>query len=90
MADTPPIALLETIDVKRLQQDDPSEADKVLKACKEEGAFYLDFSDASNVRMREMVERIFELEKGLFGLSQDEKMEYDIDLEKMGPLKLNG
>lgn len=88
--DTLPIAQLKTINVNRLQQDDPAEAAKVLKACKEEGAFYLDFSDANCARMVEMVEKIFDLEKGLFGLNEDEKMKYDIDLEKMGPLKLNG
>lgn len=75
-----PVAQLLTIDVGRLQEGDKAEAAKVLRGAKEDGAFYLDFSDRRCVKMMEMVENIFALSKDLFQLSEKEKMIYDIDL----------
>ena len=77
-----------TIDVYRLQQGDEEEAAKLFKVSKEDGAFYLDFSDQRGMKMMEMVGQIFALSKDLFDLSLEEKMEYDVDLR--GALKLNG
>ena len=82
------VAQLLTIDVYRLQQGDEEEAAKLFKASKEDGAFYLDFSDQRRMKMMEMVGQIFALSKDLFDLSLEEKMEYDVDLR--GALKLNG
>ena len=80
------VAQLLTIDVYRLQQGEEEEAAKLLKASKEDGAFYLDFSDQRG--MMAMVSQIFALSKDVFDLSLEEKMEYDVDLR--GALKLNG
>lgn len=83
-----PIARLLTIDSSLLQQGDKEEIAKIYKASKEDGAFYLDFSDQSSMNMMGMVEEVFVLSKKLFRLSEEEKMGHDIDL--LGTLKLNG
>ena len=86
--DSLPITQLLTVDVWRLQQGKEEEAAKLFKASKEDGAFYLDFSDPRSIRMMEMVDGIFTLSKDVFGLSMEEKLRYDVDLR--GALKLNG
>ena len=82
------VAQLLTIDVCRLQQGDEEEAARLFKASKEDGAFYLDFSDQRSMRMMDTVDKIFALSKDLFDLSVKEKIEYDVDLR--GALKLDG
>ena len=83
-----PIAQLPVIDVCRLQQGEEEEAIKLFKASKEDGVFYLDFSNQMGMGMMKMVDGIFALSKDVFDMSVEDKMEYDVDLR--GALKLNG
>lgn len=82
------VAQLLTIDIGRLVEGDKQEAAKLLKAAKEDGIFYLEFQDRRFVDMIDLVDEIFALSKELFNLSEEDKMQYDVD--KLGPLKLNG
>lgn len=83
-----PIARLHTIDIGRLHEGDTKEAAKLFKAAKEDGVFYLHFRDRHFVEMIDTVDDLFALSNELFSLSEDEKMEYDVD--EVGCLKLNG
>lgn len=87
-SDVTHVAQILTIDVSRLQEGDKAEAAKLFKASKEDGVFYLDFSDQKCMKMIEAAGNVFDLMKELFHLSDEEKMKYDIDL--LGRLKLNG
>lgn len=82
------VAQLLTVDIGRLVEGEKQEAAKLFKAAKEDGIFYLDFQARRYVDMMDLVEGIFALSKGLFDLSEEDKMHYDVD--KLGPLKLNG
>lgn len=82
------IAQLLTIDISRLEEGDEAEAAKLFKASKEDGAFYLDFSNHRDMGMLEAVENVFAISKEIFDLSEEEKLRYDVDL--LGSLKLNG
>ena len=83
-----PVAQLLTIDVSRLREGDETEAAKLFKASKEDGAYYLGFSDQKCMKMMETVENVFALSKELFQLNEEKKMKYNIDM--LGGLKLNG
>ena len=72
----------------RLQEGDEEEAAKVFTACKEDGAFYLDFSNQKCKEMMKTVDEVSAASRELFQSSEEEKMKYDIDL--LGKLKLNG
>jgi isopenicillin N synthase-like dioxygenase len=71
------------ISLKKLQRRDPEEEERCWNACCDLGFFYLDLgaSDASNgvdgAALLEDAERLFEVMKGFFELSVDEKMKYD-------------
>ena len=86
--DSLPTTQLLTVDLWRLQQGEEEEAAKLFKASKDDGAFYLDFSDPGSMRMMGMVDGIFTLSKDIFDMSMEEKLRYDVDLR--GDLKLNG
>ena len=86
--ETVPRAHILTIDIGRLYDGDKEEAAKLLEAAKEDGVFYLDLEDQRFMRVIDTVDKVFALSKELFDLSEDEKMEYDID--KLSKLKLNG
>lgn len=82
------VAQLLTIDIGRLVEGDKQETAKLFKAAEEDGIFYLNFQDRRFVDMIELVDGIFALSKELFDLSEEDKMQYDVD--ELGPLKLNG
>ena len=86
--ETVPTAHILTIDIGRLHDGDKEEAAKLLKAAKEDGLFYLDLEDQRFMGIIDTVDKVFALSKELFDLSEEEKMEYDID--KLSKLKLNG
>ena len=81
------VAQILTIDVNRLQEGDEAEAARLFKASKEDGVFYLDFSDQKCVKMIEAIGKVFGLLKELFLLREEEKMKYDLDVLRR--LKLN-
>lgn len=81
-------AQLQTIHIGRLSDRDKTEEENLFKAAQTDGFFYLDFQGSSFVGMLPAVEEVFCLSEDLFGLTQEEKMEYDVD--KLGDLKLNG
>ncbi len=82
------VAQLLTIDIGRLVEGDKQEAAKLFLAAKEDGIFYLNLQDRRFVDMIGIVDEIFALSRELFDLSEEDKMQYDVD--KLGPLKLNG
>ncbi|KAL9123964.1 MAG: hypothetical protein Q9217_006662 [Psora testacea] len=81
------IASLETIQLEVLRNGSRTESERLLRACRNDGFFYLDMTDAER-KLDEAVEDIFALERELFSLPQDELMNHDID--KLSSRKLNG
>ncbi|KAL8799655.1 MAG: hypothetical protein Q9182_005725 [Xanthomendoza sp. 2 TL-2023] len=86
--DSLPVAHLLTIDAGRLKNGDPEEATKLFRAAKEDGVFYLDFQHSSDANVLSDVDGLFAFAEELFNLSEEEKLQYDID--NLGELKLNG
>ena len=82
------MAQLLTVDIGRLSEGSEEEAAKLFRAAKEDGIFYLDLQDPHFRRLLETVDDVFGLSKGLFNLSEEEKMKYDID--ELSRLKLYG
>ena len=83
-----PIAHLQTILCDPLSNGDKHEAAKLLKAASLDGFFYLDLQGSAFAALIDVTEDVFALSKALFGLSEEEKLRYDID--ELGRLKLNG
>ncbi|KAF2203258.1 Clavaminate synthase-like protein [Delitschia confertaspora ATCC 74209] len=84
-----PTASLKVIDIQKLQDQVATEYEKLLSAAKEEGFFYLDFSNMPDwLHFSNVVGGVYDLEKELFDLSEEEKLSFDVD--KHGPMKLNG
>ncbi|KFY06201.1 hypothetical protein V492_08116 [Pseudogymnoascus sp. VKM F-4246] len=80
---------LVTINLQSLFDHSPSETRKLFTAAKEYGFFYLDFSTiADSAMVRGLIDGIYEFQERLFGLEQEELLEYDVD--KIGFMKLNG
>ena len=86
--ETVPTAHILTIDIGRLHNGDKEEASKLLNAAKKDGIFYLDLENQLFMGVIDTLDKVFALSKELFDLSEEEKMEYDID--KLSKLKLNG
>lgn len=83
-----PIAHLQTIHCGRLSDGDEDEAAKLFKAANVDGFFYVDLQGSAFAALTEVIEDVFALSKALFGLSEEEKLRYDIDM--LSKLKLNG
>jgi isopenicillin N synthase-like dioxygenase len=84
-----PLATLATIDIQKLRSNDSAEKQKLLAAAKEDGFFYLSLEALPELdEVEGVVSGINDLERDLFGLSDEEKMEFDVD--KQGVMKLNG
>ncbi|KAJ4297501.1 hypothetical protein N0V90_005393 [Kalmusia sp. IMI 367209] len=84
-----PLSSLRTIDIQALRDDSPAEKARLLTAAKEEGFFYLDFSNLTEFEnFKGVIDGVYELEQALFGLTTEEKLEFDVDA--FGPMKLNG
>ncbi|KAE8868425.1 hypothetical protein PTNB29_02336 [Pyrenophora teres f. teres] len=87
-AGTPHTALA-TIDFQKLRSDDADEKQKLLQAATEAGFFYLNYENMPEFEdIAATVNGIYDLERELFDLSDEEKMTYDVD--KQGNMKLSG
>lgn len=89
--DVPPLcfAPLKTVRLRDLHNGSPEEKAMLLAAAKEDGIFYLDFSeDLGEHKLGDLIQDIYHLSQSLFDLELEEKMQYDVD--KIGDLKLNG
>ncbi|KAL5119261.1 hypothetical protein ACEQ8H_002748 [Pleosporales sp. CAS-2024a] len=84
-----PLAEFQTINFHRLERGDEVEKRNLFRAAQHEGFFYLSFQDLPEVdRFDGIINGIYALEHHLFGLGEEQKMEFDVD--KQGPMKLNG
>lgn len=81
------VATLETIHCKSLRYGANEEPAKLLRACRNEGFFYLDMRDLQDGFVQ-AVEDIYALERELFELPEETLRQYDID--KLSKGKLNG
>ena len=82
-------ASLKTIRLQDLRRGSTEEKKKIFAAAKDDGIFYLDFTeDLGEHQLGNLVEDIYSLSHSLFDLDLEEKMQYDVD--KIGELKLNG
>ncbi|KAI4162666.1 MAG: hypothetical protein LQ342_003712 [Letrouitia transgressa] len=81
------IAALETIHCKSLRFGANNEPAKLLRACRDEGFFYLDMRDLQDGFVQ-AIEDIYALERDLFELPEEILRQYDID--KLSKGKLNG
>lgn len=89
--DVPPslFAPLKTIRLQDLRRGSAEEKNKIFAAAKEDGIFYLDYTDdQGDYKLGELVEQIYSFSHSLFDIDLAEKMQYDVD--KIGELKLNG
>ena len=82
-----PKAKLQVISLRGLQDGNAAEAERLFAVSKTSGFFYLDFSDSNGVT-NDDIDKVFQLEKSLFKLPQEELLRYDVD--QIGRLKLNG
>jgi isopenicillin N synthase-like dioxygenase len=90
-SDVPPslFAPLKTIRLQDLRRGSTEEKNKIFAAAKEDGIFYLDFTeDLGEYKLGDLVENIYSFSHSLFDLDLAEKMQYDVD--KISELKLNG
>ncbi|RAK81734.1 putative oxidoreductase, 2OG-Fe(II) oxygenase family, partial [Aspergillus fijiensis CBS 313.89] len=77
---------LQTINLQALKRGCADEVSKLLGAAEQDGIFYLDLTD--EVPLDRATDEINRLSRSLFGMSEKEKMRFDVD--KLGPYKLNG
>ncbi|KAL4733146.1 hypothetical protein BDV11DRAFT_214313 [Aspergillus similis] len=82
-----PVAHLRTVQLSDLLQGDDAEAQKLFEACKMDGFFYLNIKNIDE-HVLEVIDGMFELDKELYDLPDEEKMLYDVD--KISDFKLNG
>lgn len=81
-----PVGQLQTINLQALKRGCADEVSKLLGAAEQDGIFYLDLTD--EVPLDRATDEINRLSRSLFGMSEKEKMRFDVD--KLGPYKLNG
>lgn len=79
---------LRTVSLNRLQSASASEQSTLIKACMEDGFFYLDCTQSSLSKILEDVESVFKLSEDLFNYPLDIKTLFDVD--KVSDLKVNG
>ncbi|PKY04102.1 gibberellin 20-oxidase family protein [Aspergillus campestris IBT 28561] len=68
-----PVAQLDVIDYSRLSKNDTQEVQRLLKACTQEGFFYLDLSGGDS-RVLSQVDRVYAFMEEWLGQSHEEKM----------------
>lgn len=84
-----PLATLKTLDIQKLQDQDPVEKQMLLNAAENEGFFYLSFQNLPEVeKLTTVLNGIYDLERDLFDMSEEEKLGFDVDT--LGAMKLNG
>jgi isopenicillin N synthase-like dioxygenase len=84
-----PLARFQVVDIEKLGEADHAEKKKLYLAAKHDGFFYLSFGSMSDLdQFEEVLDGIYALQHHLFNLPEEEKMKFDVD--KQGPLKLNG
>lgn len=83
-----PIANLLTISLSDLRNGSPSAANEVVRAAKQDGVFYLEFTDSKELPYIGIIRNIQALSRELFQLGLDQKMKFDVD--QLGPFKSNG
>ena len=82
-----PRANLQVVSLQRLLQGDATEDELLFSICRTSGFFYLDLHGISGLAPRD-IGNIFDFERRLFGLPQEELNSFDVD--KLSKLKLNG
>lgn len=82
------IASIETINIGRLEDGESGELARLFTTAQHDGVFYLDLSDCRYKTIFDAIDNVFAFSKELFGLSEEEKLEYDVD--KLSKLKING
>ena len=83
-----PVAQVETVKFEALRIGDSAESDKLFRACRTHGFFYLDFS-GTGTDVEIAINDIYKLESELFDLPEEELLRFDIDV--LSPKKkLNG
>lgn len=84
-----PLAALTILDFQKLRSNDADEKLKLWEAATEAGFFYMNYENMPEFEdLAAIVNSIYDLEHGLFDLSDEEKMNYDVD--KQGNMKLSG
>lgn len=84
-----PLAALTTLDFQKLRSNDADEKLKLWKAATEAGFFYMNYENMPEFEdIATTVNGIYNLEHDVFDLSDEEKMQYDVD--KQGNMKLSG
>lgn len=82
-----PIAKLTTVHLSKLLKGDAAESKMLLNACKLDGFFYLNIQNLE-YDLLPVLDFMFQLDKELYDLPDEDKMAYDVD--KLSDLKLNG
>jgi isopenicillin N synthase-like dioxygenase len=75
---------MQTIDYGLLLSQDPAEVDKVLRACLEEGYFYLDLKSIDGRRMLDDQQETLKLMKRFFDAPIEEKNEFGLISSHLG------
>lgn len=68
-----PVAQLDVIDYSRLLKNDSQEVQRLLRACTQEGFFYLDLSGGDS-RVLPQVDQVYAFMEEWLGQSHEEKM----------------
>lgn len=59
--------------------NDPAELKRLLKACRDLGAFYLDIRDTEmGGNLLSNVDKLFDIGSDIFELAEDQKQQYDM------------
>lgn len=82
-----PVAQLRTVHLSKLLDGDAAESRNLLNACKTDGFFYLNIQNIDD-NLLQVVDAMFQLDRELYDVPDEEKMAYDVD--KLSELKLNG
>ncbi|RMZ71187.1 oxidoreductase 2OG-Fe(II) oxygenase family [Pyrenophora seminiperda CCB06] len=84
-----PLAALTTINFQKLRSSDAGEKQKLWEAATEAGFFYLNYENMPEFEdLTATINDIYDLERDIFNLSDEEKMKYDVD--KQGNMKISG
>lgn len=82
------VANLYTISLSELESGSDLEQDRLLRACTEDGFFYLDLTHPSYSALLDDVASVFKVSESLFNYTPDVKSLFDVD--KISDLKVNG
>ena len=78
------VCALESVDFSRLLSQEPEEAEKLLRCCKEIGFFYLDLQGIDGRRMLGDEQRLLQVMRRFFNASADEKNEIGLPCQAHG------